>query len=78
MSCNCNNIDPCSNTAVSCLCGVEFNIYNPSGVLIETVNAESKDELLAREKQMAEHMRELKAIQEKQKQHIPNLFFHHF
>lgn len=28
------------------------------------------EELLAREKQMAEHMRELKAIQEKQKQHI--------
>ena len=39
MSCNCNNIDPCSNTAVSCLCGVEFNIYDSSGVLIETVNA---------------------------------------
>lgn len=37
MSCNCNNIDPCSNTTVSCLCGVEFNIYDPSGVLIETV-----------------------------------------
>ena len=37
MSCNCNNIDPCSNTTVSCLCGVEFNIYDPSGVLIETI-----------------------------------------
>ena len=39
MSCNCNNIDPCSNTNITCLCGVEFNIYDPSGVLIETVNA---------------------------------------
>lgn len=38
MSCNCNNIDPCSNTNITCLCGVEFNIYDPSGVLIETVN----------------------------------------
>lgn len=38
MSCNCNNIDPCSNTAVSCLCGLEFNIYSFDGVLIETVN----------------------------------------
>jgi hypothetical protein len=38
MSCNCNNIDPCSNTTVSCLCGVEFNIYNSDGELIETVN----------------------------------------
>ena len=38
MSCNCNNIDPCSRTTVSCLCGVEFNIYKSDGELIETVN----------------------------------------
>jgi hypothetical protein len=38
MSCNCPDINQCPNTAVSCLCGVEFNIYDSLGELLETVN----------------------------------------
>lgn len=39
MSCNCNNIDPCSNTAVSCLCGIYLDIYDDNGDLIETLDS---------------------------------------
>ena len=39
MSCNCPDINQCPDTAVSCLCGVEFNIYDSLGELLETVNA---------------------------------------
>jgi len=39
MSCNCPDINQCPDTAVSCLCGVEFNIYDSLGELLETVTA---------------------------------------
>ena len=39
MSCNCPDINQCPDTAVTCLCGVSMDIYNPSGELLETVTA---------------------------------------
>lgn len=38
MSCNCPDTNKCP-TPTTCLCGLETNIYNPSGVLVETVTA---------------------------------------
>ncbi len=38
MSCNCPDTNKCP-TPTTCLCGFETNIYNPSGVLVETVTA---------------------------------------
>lgn len=38
MSCNCPDTNKCL-TPTTCLCGLETNIYNPSGVLVETVTA---------------------------------------
>lgn len=38
MSCNCSDTNKCP-TPTTCLCGLETNIYNPSGVLVETVTA---------------------------------------
>ena len=38
MGCNCLDTNKCS-TPTTCLCGLETNIYNPSGVLVETVTA---------------------------------------
>lgn len=44
MSCNCQDINPCSSTNISCLCGMDVNIYNSSGVLLETVIAHPYDD----------------------------------
>jgi hypothetical protein len=38
MSCNCTDTNKCP-TPTTCLCGIETNIYNPSGVLVEAVTA---------------------------------------
>lgn len=38
MGCNCSDTNKCP-TPTTCLCGLETNIYNPSGVLVETVTA---------------------------------------
>lgn len=38
MSCNCPDTNKCP-TPTTCLCGLKTNIYNPSGVLVETVTA---------------------------------------
>ena len=38
MSCNCPDTNKCPSPT-TCLCGLETNIYNPSGVLVETVTA---------------------------------------
>ncbi len=42
MSCNCPDTNKCP-TPTTCLCGFETNIYNSSGVLIETVTAYPTD-----------------------------------
>ena len=42
MSCNCPDTNKCP-TPTTCLCGFEINIYNSSGVLVETVTAYPND-----------------------------------
>lgn len=39
MSCNCPDINQCSDTAVSCLCGIYLDIYDDQGSLIETLDS---------------------------------------
>lgn len=39
MSCNCPTPNQCPNTALSCLCGLTLNIFNPDGILVETIDA---------------------------------------
>ncbi len=39
MSCNCPTPNQCADTTEVCLCGITLNIYNSTGVLVETVQA---------------------------------------
>lgn len=39
MSCNCPTPNQCPDTAITCLCGITLNIYNSTGVLVETIQA---------------------------------------
>ena len=37
MSCNCPDTNKCPSPT-TCLCGIDLNIYNPSGLLVETIH----------------------------------------
>ena len=39
MSCNCPTPNQCPDNTLSCLCGITLNIFNSTGVLVETVEA---------------------------------------